>query len=683
MSSLRTRPTRGFPKVLPRHLAVISAATVLSIAVSAWLGAREPGAHRATAVVRLGASEAPIATRVDPVLSEIVVLTSRTVIGNAIDREGLRLVSGSSDTPAGASREHAIDYVLEHLDATPLPSESEIRVDFTSADSSMAPRTVNAIVRMYEEASAEAAQREARRRLEFLERELRATDSLLPIARSERENVLAREAEMASSEERLSSLRLSEALLSRSLSASPAGSAVDSGVLMSVPAMSGDAAARRLYARLVSYRSERETLVAARSPQHPDVQRLNTLIAATREELLRTARARLGSLQEQIASLEQELAGRTASIPGYAVTAGEPILPASVEALERNATQLREQYDAARAEAESLTGAVESIELATGTVPVRPIPWAQMVLGLVTGLLVGSGAAVAWERLVGGRGAESATAEAEPLTGEEADSVLLPRDEVLLPGSGEDATVPVATRPVQRVVAPVPNLAVIPEVRPSLIEPALNGDFRPGPLQLAGIEAYRNLRANLVSEWWGLKTLVVTSAHPGEGKTTTSTNLAATYARQGIKVVLVECDLRRPSLGRYFGITREVDLMDVLFEGQDWRTAIQMTNMPGLYVILGEKSFPRAGESLGGPEMKSLLAELSGEYDMVILDTSPLLVSTDAIVLGPLADAVLLVVRGTRTDRRTMADVVRRLRESGANVIGTILNDPEGVGSPS
>jgi capsular exopolysaccharide synthesis family protein len=232
-------------------------------------------------------------------------------------------------------------------------------------------------------------------------------------------------------------------------------------------------------------------------------------------------------------------------------------------------------------------------------------------------------------------------------------------------------------------VAPVPNLAVIPEVRPSLVEPALNGDFRPGPLQLAGIEAYRNLRTNLVSEWWGLKTLVVTSAHPGEGKTTTSTNLAATYARQGIKVVLVECDLRRPSLGRYFGITREVDLMDVLFEGQDWRKAIQMTKMPGLYVILGEKSFPRAGESLGGPEMKRLLAELSGEYDMVILDTSPLLVSTDAIVLGPLADAVLLVVRGTRTDRRTMADVVRRLRESGANVIGTILNDPEGVGSPS
>src|SRR5688500_2715534 len=130
MSSLRARPARAFPDALPRHVAVIAVATVLSIAVAAWLGAREPSAHRPTAVVRL-ASETPIATRVDPVLSEVVVLTSRTVIGNAIDREGLRLVSSTSEAPAGASHEQAIDYILEHLDATPVPSEAQIRVDFT------------------------------------------------------------------------------------------------------------------------------------------------------------------------------------------------------------------------------------------------------------------------------------------------------------------------------------------------------------------------------------------------------------------------------------------------------------------------------------------------------------------------------------------------------------------------
>ncbi len=690
MSSLRSRPARSFSKALPRRLLVVAAATLLSVGVAAWLGAREPRGHRATAVVQLSASEAPIGTRVDPVLSEIVVLTSRTVIGSAIDREGLRLISSSSEEAAGTSREQAIDYVLDHLDATPVPSEARIRVAFTSADSSMARRTVNAIVRGYQEASGEAARREARRRMEFLAHELRAADSLLPVARTQRERVVAREAEAASKEGQLASLRASAALLSRTLAAPDVARTVDSGVLMTLPGMVGQPDARRLYARFLSYRSERETALAARPPQHPDVQRLNTLLAATREQLLNVARERLGSLQGQIAAIEEEVAAETASLPGYAVVAGEPILPASVEALEERAAELQDQYEAARAEAESIEGPVESVEPASATVPVRRIPWAQMILGVVTGVLVGSGAAVAWDRLQAGRETEPAAeeaAEAVPAGPAAAGSEAKPAAPGPETAPAAAAAAAGATRAIegrrQDAVAPVPNLAVIPEVRPSLVEPALNGDFRPGPLQLAGIEAYRMLRTNLVSEWWGLKTLVVTSAHPGEGKTTTSTNLAATYARQGVKVVLVECDLRRPSLGRYFGITREVDLMDVLFEGQDWRKAIQMTRMPGLYVILGEKSFPRAGESLGGPEMKRLLAELSGEYDIVILDTSPLLVSTDAIVLGPLADAVLLVVRGTRTDRRTMVDVVRRLRESGANVIGTILNDPEGVGAPS
>jgi capsular exopolysaccharide synthesis family protein len=680
MSSLRSRPAGSFSRALPRHIAVVAATTLLSVAVAAWLGARVPRGHQATAVVQLGVSEAPIATRVDPVLSEIVVLRSRTVIGNAIDREGLRLISSSSEEPAGASREEAIDYVLERLDATPVPSEARIQVAFTSEDSSMAQRTVNAIVLAYQEASGEAARQEARRRMEFLAGELRATDSLIPVARAERDRVLVREAEAASKEEQLVSLRTSEALLSRTLAAPDAARTVDSGVLMSLPAMAGQPDARALYARFLSYRSERETALAARSPQHPDVQRLNTLLAATRQELLSVAGARLRSLQARIAAVEEDVAAETASVPGYAVVAGEPILPASVEALEERASDLQDQYEAARAEAESIQGPVESVQPATGTVPVRPVPWAQMVLGLVTGVLVGSGATVGWDRLRAGRAAVPAIEGAEPTPAAPEPAPAAP-EEVAEPAIGAAAAATGTSR--KRREAPVPNLAVIPEVRPSLVEPALNGDFRPGPLQLAGIDAYRMLRSNLVSEWWGLKTLVVTSAHPGEGKTTTSTNLAATYARQGIKVVLVECDLRRPSLGRYFGIDREVDLMDVLFEDQDWRKAIQLTKMPGLYVILGEKSFPRAGESLGGPEMKRLLAELSGEYDMVILDTSPLLVSTDAIVLGPLADAVLLVVRSTRTDRRTMVDVVRRLRESGSNVIGTILNDPEGVGAPS
>jgi Mrp family chromosome partitioning ATPase len=98
-------------------------------------------------------------------------------------------------------------------------------------------------------------------------------------------------------------------------------------------------------------------------------------------------------------------------------------------------------------------------------------------------------------------------------------------------------------------------------------------------------------------------------------------------------------------------------------------------------VILAGRSIPRAAEFLGGEEMKRLLKELSAEYDIVILDTSPLLVAADATVLGAIVDGVLLVVRATRTDRGAVEQAVHQLGLVGANIVGTVLNDPEGNAS--
>jgi capsular exopolysaccharide synthesis family protein len=225
----------------------------------------------------------------------------------------------------------------------------------------------------------------------------------------------------------------------------------------------------------------------------------------------------------------------------------------------------------------------------------------------------------------------------------------------------------------------VPNLAVIPEVSPHLL--ASNGDGLAKGYESQGAEAYRILRTNLLFSQEGLKSLVVTSAAPGEGKTMTSVNLAVAYARQGLKVLLLECDLRRPSLGKYFSNSHETDLTDVLMENRDWRHVIQPTSVPGLHVLLAGHSIPRAVEFLGGEEMKRLLADISSEFDMVILDTSPLLVAADATVLGALVDGVLLVVRATRTDRGAVEQAVHQLGLVGANIVGTVLNDPEGSAS--
>jgi capsular exopolysaccharide synthesis family protein len=419
----------------------------------------------------------------------------------------------------------------------------------------------------------------------------------------------------------------------------------------------GDPRVEGLRAGWVAYRSERAGMLSGPSPlasTHPDVQRLSILIASTEATLEAAVRGRIASLSVRIAELGVPEAGG-AEGPG-SVTDTVRVLE-SLRELGQRAASLQVGIAGARA-AERLRPPPVAIAPGGETERLPSDPWAELLVGLLAGTAIGCAAAIARERL--GRREGSGARAARP-----------PAARAASPRAPAGDSEP---RP-----EPVPMLAVIPEVTPTLVEPLENGDFRPGPGQTAGLAAYRELRNRLVESHWGLKTLVVTSAHPGEGKTTTSTNLAATYARQGLKVVLVECDLRRPSLGRYFRITKQVDLMDVLFEGRDWRLALQMTRTPGLYVLLGEKSFPRSGDSLGGPEMKRLLSEITAEYDLVILDSSPLLVAADAILLGPIVEGVLLVVRATRTDPATVEDVIARLRDTGATVVGTVLNDPDGA----
>jgi capsular exopolysaccharide synthesis family protein len=415
---------------------------------------------------------------------------------------------------------------------------------------------------------------------------------------------------------------------------------------MTLPGVGADPVIGQLYTQLVGFRSERETMLAgewARAPTHPDVQRLDILIASTEERLVNAMQSHVNSLRAQVGALGG-LRGRAlanmSTLPRTEVQ--EVYLTSNLEALQMMGDQLRDQYQEVRLEEAAEAGLVEIVQLSTRALAGSSNTWIMLLLGLAVGLMVGSGAAVAREMFD--------------------DSIRSPQEieEILL----------------------VPNLAVIPESSPHLIEAGSNGGGRrAGGLDSAGTEAYRILRTNLLFSQHGLKTLVVTSAAPGEGKTMTSVNLAAAYARQGIRVLLLECDLRRPSLGKYFENTKETDLADILYENRDWRQAIQPTKISGLDVLLAGRSVPRASEFLGGNEMKRLLEELAREYDMIILDTSPLLVAADATVLGAIVDGVLLVVRATRTDRGAVEQAVHQLGLVGANVVGTVLNDPEGAAS--
>ncbi|HUF90143.1 MAG TPA: polysaccharide biosynthesis tyrosine autokinase [Gemmatimonadota bacterium] len=527
-------------------------------------------------------------------------------------------------------RAAAIDHVESGLEWVPDPAAGTIEVRFTGEDPRVAERTAGAVAEAYRQAVELAAARGTESERLSLARELRAADSSAALAEAELQALRSRERRGRLEAE----LRALERYLEAVERAGDRGRAAD---LPAGPA-GDDPLLGSLHARLADHMAQRETLLArpsAPGASHPDVLRLSALIASTEERLAIATRARMRSLRTRIESL-----GSFGPAAAGAAAAGDTLaVSRELAALRGRAAELAERL------AEPDPAPAVAIEVSSGAEPVRGRIPPAMPIALLAGIALGVGAALVRERVTRGAPAD-------------------PSDALSV---GAEA------------LAPVPILAVIPEVTPSLVAPGSGGDFRPAPGQSAGIEAYGELRSALQARSWGLKTLAVTSASPGEGKTTTSTNLAAVYARSGLKVVIVECDLRRPSLGRYFEISKQLDLVDVLFEGGDWRLALQLTRTPGLYVLLGEKSFPKAGDSIGGPEMERLLSEITREYDLVILDTSPLLVSQDAIALSPIVDGVLLVVRSARSDPATVDDVIEQLRAAGANVVGIVLNDPDGA----
>ncbi|GAA4559955.1 polysaccharide biosynthesis tyrosine autokinase [Planotetraspora kaengkrachanensis] len=189
-------------------------------------------------------------------------------------------------------------------------------------------------------------------------------------------------------------------------------------------------------------------------------------------------------------------------------------------------------------------------------------------------------------------------------------------------------------------------------------------------------EAYRSLRTNL--QFIGVdkqpKSLVVTSCLPSDGKSSTSANLAITLAQAGWRVILVDGDLRRPRIPDYLGIEGSMGLTDVLIEKARLADVIQTWGQPCLSVLPSGQIPPNPSELLGSQGMRSLLAQLTSDYDMVILDAPPLLPVTDAVALAAICDGTLLVARYGKTRREQVARATELLSSINARLLGTVLN---------
>lgn len=247
---------------------------------------------------------------------------------------------------------------------------------------------------------------------------------------------------------------------------------------------------------------------------------------------------------------------------------------------------------------------------------------------------------------------------------------------------------------IQAATGGVPILGMIPRIRqngngkgPAKKSASIGGAGDLGARLIAGrdprnpvSEAYRSLRTNLTfsNPDKPPKTIVFTSPLPQDGKSTTASNLAITLTQQGIKTLLIDADLRRGLLHGVFGINREPGLTNVLSGSAGIFDAIQSVDLQqsGTLDFMATGPYPpNPAEILGSLRMKSLLEALDERYDLILIDSAPLTVVTDAAVLGTKVDGVVLVARANVTEKGALTYAVEQLKNVRAPILGSVLND--------
>jgi succinoglycan biosynthesis transport protein ExoP len=728
-----------------RHWLLVAAVAALVTAGVGYPALTRPDSYRSEATVRLADVRGSLTDgigdpsmdrialgRRDPLLSQVEVLRSRSLLGRVVDAQGLRLrvVGAQSDleryliagpvsadasadtfllrfdragmtarygaqtarapygrqvTLSGARfgfeahpgvdeaqllvtrRDAAVTGLQGALRARPRTETDLFDVSYDAAGPRRAQRILAAAVDEFQGHNARQAQQQSRRRRVFLEGQLMETDAVLAQARDaltafrRDRRIFSSQQEFASQQQGADAMQLrrdeleADRQISQQLLAAVErrNDAAAMRALVSAPAVAADPVVVELYGQLVRYEVARDSMTTGpfrAAAGSPEVQRLDGLVRSTHERIAAAVRSKLTSLDARIAVLDGNLGRRETRIQSLPdVEAEEMRLAQQVATTQGVADALRTELQKARIAEAVEVGQVEVVDPAT--LPPGPIPQhrgARVVFGLLLGLAVGGAGALLRERL---------------------NTTISGREQL------------------EKVLG-LSTLAVIPQINTQGSRVGRLGRKRAaaanGPVRLAalegsgGAESYRTLRTNLLfSGTRRLRTLVLTSSNPAEGKTTTSSNLAATFAQQGKRVALLDCDLRRPRQHEVFGVPREPGLTQLLLGYATAAEVQSSTGVENLFLIATGTLPPNPSELLGSDRMDEVLDDLRARFDIIIIDTPPVLVAPDASVLAARVDGVILVVRAGVTERDSAAAAVQQLRAVDASIVGAVLNDPD------
>lgn len=580
------------------------------------------------------------------------------------------------------SREAAIDALVSQLLVTRREMTDVIDVGYVAEDPRTAQRVVNSTVHAFQTLNVSGARERSKRQAEFLEEQLAQTDSSMAKAQKALSDFRASK-QLASSKEMLDAQQASLVTLDmriveletdlntfKGLQARLKGTDESSRTdalraLATSPAIADNPTVGGLYANLLKYQQRIDSMTTGpwkASENNPDLVQVRALAASTQQQLVQAVSGHVGALEDRVASLKG-MRNRTGSSMSVmpALAEEESRLNRQVEALEGMSNELRTNYQRARLAEAVEAGDIDVVALAPlPSTPLLNSAALKVILGLFLGLALGMVIAYILEALN--------------------TSVRRPEDleEVLhVPGL---AVIPRITDGSRNAQSHFRRLLGSGKASKEQVGSPLTGN----QTFSIGIEAFRNLRTGLIWSDGGetLRTLVVTSAAPGEGKTMTAANLAVTLAYDGLRVLLVDCDIRRPRVHGLFQLPRAPGLMELLRASGDPEApqprAIRETPVARLSVLTCGALPVNAANLLSGTRMRVLLRELQEQFDIIVLDTPPVLATADASIVASLTDGVLLVVRAGTTDKNAAQRAYQQLANVGARVVGTVLNDPGG-----
>ena len=573
-----------------------------------------------------------------------------------------------------ASAEEAVSRVLGGLQARPRDQADVIDVTLSDGDPRFAQGALNTLVTAFAAGDVEEAQAFSQRRSVFIDEQLRRNDSALAVTEAAlaafraRQGTFSARDKFSAEEQSLAGLATQRnALLAEragyesllAMVGNARAPAERARLLTSLAAVAGgNAVMSQLYAQLAVYQSRRDSMTIgpwAHAPTHPDVQQVDLLLASVEAKLVEAARAHVASLDDRSRRIAQAASRNSTEMQRLpAVEAEELRLSNAVESLRKLGEQLRDESLKSRISKAVQVGHLEILDLAT--LPLQPLgrsSMSRMLTGLLIGLVLGCAAAFLRDRL---------------------DTTIARRSEL------------------QRLLSLDP-LAVVPtaagrrSIRERLGLRRARGTESGllSPTDPATENAYVTLRTNLTSRSQldgGPRTILVTSSAPEEGKTTVCSNLARAYAKQGRRVLVISADLRRPTIDEVFGVSTPVGLTDVLLGRADAADVIRDTSVPNVSLLCAGQRVDNPADLLATAAFPTLLTLVSRLYDVVLIDTPPVLAVMDAVIIAPEVDAVVFVVRAGATQRDAAQMAIGQLTAARASIAGAVLNDPDGrVGS--